>query len=361
MKKILLYLLIFLVINSMSLFAQSGIGDVNYDSIVNIIDALVIAQYYVGLHPSPFNQESADVNCDGLINIIDALFVAQYYVGLIPEFPCGNPTPVPTPVATISGQVLFDDFAYTTSKDNELSDFGWIARTGTGGPGSNNAVWSSDYITFEDDYVGKVLKLNASTDNNSIIQSEFYLRYKKFREGTYAANIRFNDTPDAGPDGDQIVETFFPIASWSDASNDIYCELDFEYLSNGGWGSAGPAMWNTTWETAYDNTSSQLPGSLQDSYKICIIQATGNSVKYYLGEQLLATHYDPYCVDGYMTINFNLWFIEGGFIESSQNRIYSYKVDWVYFRKDTALTKNQIEADVEYFRSQSIVNIDTVQ
>jgi len=53
-----------------------------------------------------------------------------------------------------------------------------------------------------------------------------------------------------------------------------------------------------------------------------------------------------------MTINFNLWFIEGGFLLSSQNRVYLYKVDWVYFCKDMSLTRNQIEADVEYFRSQ---------
>ena len=33
-----------------------------------------------------FNPVAADVNCDGLITIVDALLVAQYYVGLISKF-----------------------------------------------------------------------------------------------------------------------------------------------------------------------------------------------------------------------------------------------------------------------------------
>ena len=63
-------------------------GDVNGDSTINIVDALMIAQYYVGLNPAGFIAGNADVNCDGNINIVDALMVAQYYVGLITNFSC---------------------------------------------------------------------------------------------------------------------------------------------------------------------------------------------------------------------------------------------------------------------------------
>ena len=58
-------------------------GDVNHDGSVDIIDALMIAQYYVGLDPSPFYLEEADVDDNGTIDIVDALKVAQAYVGLI--------------------------------------------------------------------------------------------------------------------------------------------------------------------------------------------------------------------------------------------------------------------------------------
>ena len=58
-------------------------GDVNRDGTVTIVDALMTAQYYVGLNPPGFYAGAADVNDDGVINIIDALMIAQYYVGLI--------------------------------------------------------------------------------------------------------------------------------------------------------------------------------------------------------------------------------------------------------------------------------------
>ncbi len=80
-------------------FAQS-LGDANRDNSVNIVDALLIAQYYVGLGPSPFYTEQADVNCDGSISIVDALVVAQYYVGLISAPNCGSVTATPTSVPT---------------------------------------------------------------------------------------------------------------------------------------------------------------------------------------------------------------------------------------------------------------------
>jgi hypothetical protein len=63
-------------------------GDVNGNGSIDIVDALLVAQYYVGLNPANFNASAADVNCSGGIDIVDALLVAQRYVGLIANFPC---------------------------------------------------------------------------------------------------------------------------------------------------------------------------------------------------------------------------------------------------------------------------------
>ncbi len=61
-------------------------GDVNSSGTVDIVDALLVAQYYVGLAPASFIAAAADVNRDGSIDIIDGLRIAQYYVGLITGF-----------------------------------------------------------------------------------------------------------------------------------------------------------------------------------------------------------------------------------------------------------------------------------
>ncbi|MBN2535658.1 MAG: DUF362 domain-containing protein [Spirochaetales bacterium] len=66
--------------------SQDELGDVNSNGTVDIVDALLVAQYYVGLDPGGFNPDTADTNCNMSIDIVDALLIAQYYVGLIMEF-----------------------------------------------------------------------------------------------------------------------------------------------------------------------------------------------------------------------------------------------------------------------------------
>jgi hypothetical protein len=68
--------------------APSLKGDANGNGTVDIVDALLIAQYYVGSNPIGFIAANADTNCSGGIDIVDALLVAQRYVGLIASFPC---------------------------------------------------------------------------------------------------------------------------------------------------------------------------------------------------------------------------------------------------------------------------------
>jgi hypothetical protein len=43
----------------------------------------------VGLNPVLYTSpiEAGDANQDGVVNIVDALLIAQYYVGLIQDFP----------------------------------------------------------------------------------------------------------------------------------------------------------------------------------------------------------------------------------------------------------------------------------
>jgi len=106
-----------LIIFSISISANAVIGDVNNDSSITIIDALLVAQYYVGLNPANFNASNADVNASGSIDILDALLIAQYYVGLITQFPGQTATPAPTPLAGGWNLVWSDEFNYTGTPD----------------------------------------------------------------------------------------------------------------------------------------------------------------------------------------------------------------------------------------------------
>src|SRR3989454_1071317 len=67
-------------------------GDVNGDGVVNIGDALIVAEFDVGLRQCSqlAHPEACDVNGDGACNIDDALRIAQCDVGLIScAFTCG--------------------------------------------------------------------------------------------------------------------------------------------------------------------------------------------------------------------------------------------------------------------------------
>ncbi|MBN2532738.1 MAG: family 16 glycosylhydrolase [Spirochaetales bacterium] len=96
-------------------------GDVNSDSSIDIVDALLVAQYYVGLNPGNFNATAADVDGNGSIDIVDALLIARFYVGLINEFPGQTPTPTPDNGGYSFTGVLNDGYidgsrvAYTTT------------------------------------------------------------------------------------------------------------------------------------------------------------------------------------------------------------------------------------------------------
>jgi len=63
-------------------------GDATGDGEINILDALVVARYYVGIDVGfEMDLYTADVDLDNQITILDALVIARYYVGIIPSLP----------------------------------------------------------------------------------------------------------------------------------------------------------------------------------------------------------------------------------------------------------------------------------
>ncbi|MBN2444975.1 MAG: hypothetical protein JXJ04_26710 [Spirochaetales bacterium] len=97
--KIVCIIFILLLLWGGEVFSQQC-GDVNGSGEIDIVDALIIAQVYVGLNPANYDSSVADVNADGSIDIVDALLIAQYYVDLISSLNCSTQTPDSTAVAT---------------------------------------------------------------------------------------------------------------------------------------------------------------------------------------------------------------------------------------------------------------------
>jgi hypothetical protein len=280
---------------------------------------------------------------------------------------CRMQTP-PRSQAASTGGILFDDFDYPAS--DGLAQNGWIVRSAPGWPGIPGATWWSDGVSFTDDPDSKgnrLLRLSAATDGTNAGTNQAQLCHeRKYREGTYAARIRFTDEPLSGPDGDQIVETFYAISPLVKEMDPDYSESDYEYLPNGGWGEKAAMMHFTTWETFRPephwemvNAGDHVEGS-KAGWHLLVTQIAGEKVKYFVDGALRADHGQPYYPEVPMSINFNLWFIKDGLAPSRQARRYVEDVDWVFFAERTVLAPAQVEAQVAELRSAAVKFRDTV-
>lgn len=60
-------------------------GDVDSDGVVDLADAVLVINHYVGKPVTVFNAKAADVDGDGVIDLADAVLIINYYVGKIPS------------------------------------------------------------------------------------------------------------------------------------------------------------------------------------------------------------------------------------------------------------------------------------
>jgi hypothetical protein len=281
-----------------------------------------------------------------------------------------QPTPVAIPATSpgLRTQVLFDDFSYLDKR--QLKRHGWIVRTKPGWPGIPGATWSEDGVTIVKDTdvpTNRILRMTSSTKGPDASTTQTQICHgRKYFEGTYAARVRFSDTPVTGPSGDQIVESFYTIAPLKAPMDPDYSELDYEYLPNGGWGISGPTLYATTWYTfspepnwKKDNVFQTKPGT-QAGWHTLVTQVKDGKVRYFVDGKLFGEHGDKYYPRDIMSINFNLWFIRDGMVKSGEARQYQEDIDWVFYQANTALTPEQVESTVATLRRKHIAFRDTV-
>jgi hypothetical protein len=61
-----------------------------------------------------------------------------------------------------------------------------------------------------------------------------------------------------------------------------------------------------------------------------------------------------------MSINFNLWFVKDGVVNSPQMRSYVEDIDWVFHQDDSVLSTTDVEAKVADLRRRSVKFADNV-
>ena len=236
-----------------------------------------------------------------------------------PKTPTSGPlqTPAPTAAPTVAPtNTLFDDFDYDAQE--EMIANGWIVRSQAGWPGVRGATFRPGNVSFEADVqipTNRLLRMASSTDGTAANTFQTQICHqRKYLEGTYAARVRFTNEPTEGPDGDQIVQTFYAITPYEEASDPAYSEMDFEYLPNGGWGLQPLTFTFTTWETVRivpwlaDNASTSLVHNMDD-WRTLVLQVAGGTVRYYVSGTLMAEHSGNYYPDAPMSLNFNVWCI----------------------------------------------------
>jgi hypothetical protein len=265
-------------------------------------------------------------------------------------------------------QILFDDFSYTNQQ--QMKQNGWIIRTEAGWPGVPGATWKEEGVSLLKDTEqanNRFLRMTSATDGTAANTTQTQIcQQRKFLEGTYAARVRFTDAPAVGPDGDQVVQSFYTISPLKAPMDPDYSELDFEYLPNGGWGIDGPTLYATTWETfspepnwKKDNVFKTSNGS-EAGWHTLVTQVMDQKVRYFVDGKLFVEHGGEYYPEDTMSINFNLWFVRDGMIQSAERRQYQEDIDWVFFQARVALAPEQVEATVASMRRGAVKFRDTV-
>jgi len=277
------------------------------------------------------------------------------------------PAEIPSASTAEESQILFDDFSYATL--DEMTANGWVVRSGSGWPGVTGATFRAEnvaFVDYPDPADNRLLRMTSSTSGTpeNTFQTQI-CHQRKYLEGTYAARVRFSDGPVSGADGDQVVQTFYTITPYLEPLAPDYSEMDYEYLPNGGWGGRDLTFYVTTWETVQiepwnaDNTTSSVQGS-RAGWHTLVTQVTGGTVRYFVDGRLIAQHGGAYYPDAPMSINFNLWFIDGGLVQADGVRQYDEDIDWVFHDADVLLMPDEVSAKVNEFRRASVKFRNTV-
>jgi hypothetical protein len=265
--------------------------------------------------------------------------------------------------------LFFDDFSHADT--TALQAAGWLLRSGSGHPGVTGARWAPEAIALVEDPAqrgNRLLRLTARTDGNDgpgTVQAQL-CHQRKLLRGTYAARIRFSDTPVAGADGDPIIQTFYAVAPLKHAFDPQFSEVDWEYLPNGGWGSEKQRLYGISWQTVrldpwQPHNSAHEEFRSFDDWHVLMMQVEEQHVRMFVDGRPVARHAGRNVPVVHMSIAFNLWFSPAGLLPAGgEPRVYTQDVDWVFHAADRSLAPAQVEAEIRRLRRAGTAHVDTV-
>jgi hypothetical protein len=267
-------------------------------------------------------------------------------------------------------ELFFDDFSYADMAD--MGKAGWLLRSKAGHPGVPGGAWSPAGISLVNEGGSRALRLEARTDGTPQGTQQAQLCHqRKYLEGTYAARVRFRDSPVAGADGDPIVQTFYIVSPLKHDFDPEFSELDWEYLGNGGWGSDKARLYGITWQTvqldpwkAFNQAHEEfgpLGGGTAGSWHVLMMQVGEGQTRWFLDGRPLTQHGGRNYPVVPMSISFNLWFSPGGLLPAStEPRVYQQDVDWVFHARNVRLSPDQVLAEVDGLRKAGTARTDQV-
>lgn len=267
----------------------------------------------------------------------------------------------------LAAALFFDDFSQPDLA--ALQRAGWRLRTAAGHPGIPGARWGGVSLVDDPQQPGnRLLQLRAETDGTPAGTEQAQVcAPRKFLRGTYAARVRFSETPLAGADGDPVVQSFYAVAPLRHDFDPEFSEVDFEYLPNGGWGSPQQRLYAISWQTARiepwaaHNASHEEMG-VRGGWHELLIQVEATRTRHYLNGRLIHEAGGRNVPVVPMALQANLWFSPGGLLPASREpRVWVQQFDWVLQLPDRLLGPAEVQAEVQRLRAAGVAARDTVE
>ncbi|WP_374438802.1 glycoside hydrolase family 16 protein [Inhella sp.] len=268
-------------------------------------------------------------------------------------------------LALAAGALFFDDFSQADR--DQLAAQGWLLRSSPGHPGVPGARWDPAALELLDDPAqpgNRLLRLHTRTDGTpaGTVQSQL-CRPQQQLWGTTSARVRFSSRRLGG---DPVVQAVFQVSPLRFDYDPLFSELDWEYLPNGGWGSASTRLYAVAWQTVrlepWDahNEMAERADELGGRWLQLTVQNTPAGSRWFVDGQEIARHAGRTIPRQPMALALSHWVSPGGLRSGGPLQGEAFEVDWVIHEAGATRSPAELAATVAALRAQGATRQDTL-